>query len=959
MKTRFFFELKTLPDFTLTSYQAINMSDLDSVAQNNVVFLKQLHSLGVVLGMSFHLYYSYKPSLPTGSRIKIFLMCCTEDEKIECSGAVLKKIMSSFAASSCYKLESNYHIYRVKKKSKAIKTKTKEKLSGKHLYYRRTTPLLDYTDEYKCFNLISKKEYLTNPNFENEPPQNGLQYYSISEWTAKRNARMYNSLKLLGNYEAPTVIRIDIFPVDDSNAILDNISKTGVYSKIQSQAAFKAFGESGVGVAKRDEAASKVNSFYDNYYQTMSSSLQFEASICVLGNSELNCRLLGDVICSEILEKGMIEQKTESGLYKADYKLKPANVNKISIFDNDYNSNKVPEMATLFTIDEIAPFFSFPYLYPSENIGIRKETDPKLTNDGFRVGSDTNGYDVCLPWAAFAKHTYISGVPGSGKTYSMKHIVHSLSKEGIPFLVFEPAKREYRGLYDVSAGLTKKNKNENILPCEETKDIILLCPKTNTLFPLHINPFEVPAGVSVNDYISVLFDVFNGAFSWPQPTPMILKSAMFRAYKKCGFYGAEIITEEHQKKANFPTIDDLYDSFQWIMDNEFSYQGELQSNIKGVLETRIGSLREGNVGEIFNMGLSTFRPEEWNKFKIILELENLSNEHANFITLLIISLIRLDLKKNPSVDEVFPENDPRRKHNLRHVIFFEEAHNLIGKKSEETDSDNANSKIASTAFIKNMLAEVRAYKQGIVIADQLPTAIAPEVLKNTSVKIAHKQTATDEREAIGSVMSADSIQLEMLSKFEKGQGLITFEGVLKPFYFQVESEFEYKSDTREDVFLASQLDSTSDWFADILYEKSLYKKFDKAKQNAVPYCQNVENLLENNSEFVETLANCAVNNSYKEISDTYDILDIGRIGQRIKLYIEHSDKLLEAFHGMKYVFSVLVENKIPHETSHKDKIQKMSNDTSDFIKHIEHLAETLSELYGQITFVLKNSNTER
>ena len=947
MERRFYFELKTLPDFTLTCYQTINLSDLDSVVKNNIVFLKQLHSMGVVLGMSFHLYYSYMPSFPSGSKIKIFLMCRVDEDKKELSQDVLEKIISSLAVSSCYKLESYCNIHRYKVLStKSISKLTPAKLAGRRLKLGYPSPLSNYTSEYKCFNSISKMEYLTNPNYENEPPQNGLQYYSISEWSAKRNARMYNSLKLLGNYKSPTVIRIDIFPVKDSNAILDNISKMGVYSKIQSQASFKAYGENGVGVAKRDEAASKVNSFYDNYYQTMSSSLQFEASINILGDSEVNCRLLGDIICSEVLEKGLIEQKSESGLYKADYKLISPCAKKISVFDDDYNSNKVPEMATLFTIDEIAPFFSFPYLYSSENIGMRKETDPRLLSNGMKVGRDVNGYEVCLPLAAFSKHAYISGVPGSGKTYSMKHLVHSLSKEDIPFLVFEPAKREYRGLFDVCAEKKKKIYGE-YLPCEETQSIILLCPKTNTLFPLHINPFVIPVGVSVNDYISVLYDVFNGAFSWPQPTPMILKSAIFRAYKSRGFYGAEVITKERQSEANFPTIDDLYDSFQWIMDNVFSYEGEMQGNIKGVLETRIGSLREGNVGEIFNLGISTFQPEEWGEHKIILELENLSSEHANFITLLIISLIRLDLKKKPSID-IFPEKDSRRKHNLRHVIFFEEAHNLIGQKSEASDSENASSKIASTAFIKNMLAEVRAYKQGIVIADQLPTAIAPEVLKNTSIKIAHKQTATDEREAIGSVMSADGIQLEMLSKFEKGQGLITFEGLLKPFYLQVETQFEYSSDTREDILLAKQLASTSDWFAKNLYDKSLYIRYNRTINNAKVFCENAEGILKNCSELFAMIAQCIKNNTSEELFAVYEPIEVGRIGQRIKMYIDHSDKLLESWCGINNVLAALVENEIPFVEKNK----RMLDTAAIFIDEIKKITEKFSVLYKQITTVL-------
>ena len=64
-----------------------------------------------------------------------------------------------------------------------------------------------------------------------------------------------------------------------------------------------------------------------------------------------------------------------------------------------------------------------------------------------------------------------------------------------------------------------------------------------------------------------------------------------------------------------------------------------------------------------------------------------------------------------------------------------------------------------------MLAEVRALREGIVIADQLPTSMAPEILKNTTLKITHRITSEDDRNLIGSSMSASNVQLEELSTY--------------------------------------------------------------------------------------------------------------------------------------------------------------------------------------------------
>lgn len=918
MEKRFYFALQNLPDFTLTAYQAIKLSDLGSVCEKNIVFLKQLHSLGLVFDMDFHLYYIYDPALPDGARMMIVLMCRTETPDIDRDG--IFNILSSLSIYTCFKfvpLPEGKEIEKADERILAV------------LNY------LNAEHKYNAVGVISKKEIFTNANYSNSS-ENGMNYYSVSEWSVKKNTRMYNTLKLMAQYRAPTVMRIDLLPAEDPNGIIDEINKKGIYSNIQAQASFKTNGQ--VGLPSRDEAASKVASFYDNYFKTMSSSLQFRSFINIFSDTEANCRLLGDVLCSEILEKGLIAQECETGSFLADHKLTAAGEIKDGIFEN----KKVSAMKCLYTVEEIAPFFSFPYLYPGESIGIRKETDPQLMDGGLLLGKDSNGYEVRFPFNAFAKHAYISGVPGSGKTYSMKHLIHQLHTAKIPFLVFEPAKREYRGLYDV----TEDNKLPEFGEFSEddkTDDIILFSPKSNSLFPVHINPFEIPVGVSVNEYVTVLHNVFSGAFFWPAPTPMILKKAIIRAYRQRGFYGTMVITEEIRQTHQFPDMSDLFEAFKWIMDNDSFYVGEAQGNIKGVLETRIGSLMEGDIGEIFNVGKSTLAPEEWNKISIIMELESLSNEQANFITLLITSLVRLDLKMHPSLEEL-PEDDPRRIHNLRHVIFFEEAHNLIGKRTEASESDAESSKIASTKFIKDMLAEVRAYSQGIVIADQLPTALAPEVLKNTSIKIAHRQTAEDERATIGSVMSADELQLEMLSKFTGGQGLMTFESkdLSKPFYMQVRPHFEFPNSSLTDTELAHRFSATG-WYLRILYKNSFEIRFDNFVKMFADVSERFENFVSICGSYI---------NEAKEIlqQEPANRVISPEQGKHFKDTLYKTGDLLnyltnaqETGFGIKNVLEIMTDNGIG-----------ISNKNSNLLSAINILMETIIQIANDMRANLLN-----
>lgn len=147
--------------------------------------------------------------------------------------------------------------------------------------------------------------------------------------------------------------------------------------------------------------------------------------------------------------------------------------------------------------------------------------------------------------------------------------------------------------------------------------------------------------------------------------------------------------------------------------------------------------------------------------------------------------------------------------------------NLIGPKAEKEAGENANPKIAATAFVVKMLAEVRALNEAIIIADQLPTAMAPEVIKNTSLKLGHRMTSQDDRQLLGSTMSADEVQLERMATFTTGRTLCIYEGLLKPFELQMEQWSKVNGVVHDELY-----DSPSDdkLYAMLCYEGSPFIK---------------------------------------------------------------------------------------------------------------------------------------
>lgn len=155
-----------------------------------------------------------------------------------------------------------------------------------------------------------------------------------------------------------------------------------------------------------------------------------------------------------------------------------------------------------------------------------------------------------------------------------------------------------------------------------------------------------------------------------------------------------------------------------------TYNGNFKGDLKSFLNVRLEGLMRRDAGEVFNVKKSTIKPEDWISKSSIIEKEDMGEKNRNFLTLLLCNYIREELKiiKKKNADDA--------NKNPNHVIFIEEAHNVIANTTEQSGS-NINPKISATKFIVDMLAEVRALRESIVIADQLPSSMAQEVMKNT------------------------------------------------------------------------------------------------------------------------------------------------------------------------------------------------------------------------------------
>jgi hypothetical protein len=113
---------------------------------------------------------------------------------------------------------------------------------------------------------------------------------------------------------------------------------------------------------------------------------------------------------------------------------------------------------------------------------------------------------------------------------------------------------------------------------------------------------------------------------------------------------------------------------------------------------------------------------------------------------------------------------------LSHILVVEEAHRLLSAAARASHEEEADPRGKAVETFSNLLAEIRAYGQGVIVADQIPSRLAPDVMKNTNLKVVHRLVAGDDREAVARTMTMNDRQALTLGTLESGIAAVFSEG---------------------------------------------------------------------------------------------------------------------------------------------------------------------------------------
>jgi DNA helicase HerA-like ATPase len=388
---------------------------------------------------------------------------------------------------------------------------------------------------------------------------------------------------------------------------------------------------------------------------------------------------------------------------------------------------------------------------------------PPPTEDSILLGmlQDSQGRDlspVTITQAALNRHVFVSGITGYGKTNTcMQILLETYEKLGVPFLVLEPAKAEYRRLAQTD---------------EFKGRLRVYTLGGNSPLPFRLNPLSPVPGIPLGRHIDLLKAVFNASFPMYAGMPYVLEEAILEVYAERGW---SLFTSENayleprssfdERSALTPCLEDLHDKVEIVL-NRKKYGQEIHANMGAALRSRIRSLMVGNKGMALNTRRSTPLGDLFDG-PTVIELQNLGDDEEKAFVMALLFVLLYEYAEVRQGDVA-----PGRRGKLQHLTLIEEAHRLLQASHGPVSAESADPRSKAVSMFTDMLAEMRAYGEGFIIADQIPTKLAPETMKNSNLKILHRLVAPDDREAAGSCINLTDWQKRHLNNLRPGLAIV-------------------------------------------------------------------------------------------------------------------------------------------------------------------------------------------
>lgn len=576
-----------------------------------------------------------------------------------------------------------------------------------------------------------------------------------------------------------------------------NSSKTTGHTRTQTE-------QRGVTVERTNELAKLTAELIEKQLRRFERGLaagMWRHSTQVLAKKSLTANRVADILCGYLggddvavsqVRSIRLPDEPQHSLSVLDLGLTP-----IQCLDTALGS-EYSGVSTLVTTEELAKSCALP-LHEIPGVVVEKLTDfgrnlsPNKEAQSVKIGDVIDHecetkQEVRIGFEQLKRHMFVTGATGAGKSTTMRQLLLNLYRPGadehIPFLVIEPVKREYRELKKWI-----KDLEVITLGAEDCK--------------FGLAPFAVEQELGLIPHIDNLKAAFNASMGNYSSMPFILEDIIYKAYEECGWdliKGTSPFIDKFKEagiKAHVvPTMGDLLPFVETSIHDFFGdKQSDYGNSLFGALRARISSMTRGAKGNVLNKIDNAIDMAVLLKKPCVIELWPFTdNEEKAFIMAII--MIKL-YEYRQKIDILHKGNIDRP---LEHVLVIEEAHRLLAKQ-QSAGEHSSSGRQKAVEFFADILAEIRSYGQGIVIVDQIPSKLIPDVLKNTDVKIAHRLADREDREVIGGTMNLTKEQIGEVSRLRPGAGVVYYSGLRQAVKIKVplESNVEKEIKDREEA----------------------------------------------------------------------------------------------------------------------------------------------------------------
>lgn len=383
----------------------------------------------------------------------------------------------------------------------------------------------------------------------------------------------------------------------------------------------------------------------------------------------------------------------------------------------------------------------------------------------------SNAYTI--PVDSLVRHSLIVGSTGCGKTTTCKTLINAVMQKHKPVLVIEPAKDEWvRWAIRQNADIDKLDISDEE---KERRKILVFEPgltsfEGTVLSQLRLNPFQPAAISGVPVDMQTRCENFTALINATLPTgdilPVIMDEALYT-------YLSEKIDDfeepDMEPLKQYPLLEGALAVAKRVLTGR-GYEKRVTDGFVAALETRFKYLTRGKRGKILNEPVSTSYDMLFGRNCVI----NLSKIPSAKDKALVMSMLLLSLREYRESAYTYDVDYRRHAQNnaLMHLTVIEEAHNVLARPAASLEGTGNPQQVVADLF-SSIISEIRSWGEGLMIVDQVPTRLIPDVIKNTNYKICHRMTSIDDCTVMAQALALRDDQKGIIPTLEQGNVIIS------------------------------------------------------------------------------------------------------------------------------------------------------------------------------------------